>query len=145
MIKRDRILSEGMTMMGIPSLGGIQETTCLKLEFVNGWLFTIDENRVKDENVRERVLTYKRDCYQALYNHFHKKHSHSQEIEIPHITTSNPTQTSLRLVSESRLTWGQQAAREIWVSEGLPLTPAMLAASAQGNLFTYVAKQEITP
>ena len=59
-LKRDPILAEGMTIMVMPSVGGIQETTCLKLELVNGWLFGIDESRVKDEETRQRVLAYKR-------------------------------------------------------------------------------------
>ena len=47
-IQRDPILSEGGTMVVLPSPGGAQETLCLKLELINGWLFTIDESRVKE-------------------------------------------------------------------------------------------------
>lgn len=43
--------------------------TCLPLEYVYGWLFTIDANLVA-ENVRERVADYQRECYDALYDHF---------------------------------------------------------------------------
>lgn len=41
-VKDDPVLSEGITTIVIPSPGGAQETTCLKLELVNGWLFKVD-------------------------------------------------------------------------------------------------------
>lgn len=67
-IQRDPILSEGGTMMVLPSPGGVQETLCLRLDLVNGWLFTIDESRVKDEATRQKVLSYKRECYRVLFD-----------------------------------------------------------------------------
>lgn len=45
-INRDPVLAEGILVMGMPSPGGMQETTCLRLDLVHGWLFTIDESRV---------------------------------------------------------------------------------------------------
>lgn len=72
-IKRDPILREGMTVMVIPGVGGGQETTCLKLHLVNGWLFGIEEGRIKDPLVREAVLVYKRECFRVLFEHFYGK------------------------------------------------------------------------
>lgn len=69
-VQRDTILSEGATMMVVPSAGGMQETMCLRLDLVNGWLFGIDDKRVKPE-ARDTVLRYKRECYRVLYEHFH--------------------------------------------------------------------------
>lgn len=68
-VRRDEILSEGVFIMKTPSGGGIQEATCLRLDLLHGWLFTIDHARVKPE-LRARVLTYKRDCYALLHDHF---------------------------------------------------------------------------
>ena len=42
---------------------------CLPLMYVYGWLFTINPDRVKPE-AREKVITYKKQCYEVLYNHF---------------------------------------------------------------------------
>lgn len=51
-VKRDPILSEGMVMMPTPfGRGGNQEAVCLKLDLVNGWLFTIDTNRIDRKSV----------------------------------------------------------------------------------------------
>ncbi len=34
--------------MQVPTAGGHQETVCLPLEYLNGWLFGIDDRRVKE-------------------------------------------------------------------------------------------------
>ncbi|MGN0236765.1 MAG: phage antirepressor N-terminal domain-containing protein [Lepagella sp.] len=46
-----------------------REMLCLPLEYVYGWLFTIDANLVAEAN-RENVKRYQLECYQALYNYF---------------------------------------------------------------------------
>lgn len=46
-----------------------REMLCLPLEYVYGWLFTIDANLVSEAN-RENVKRYQLECYQALYTHF---------------------------------------------------------------------------
>lgn len=71
-IHRDTVLSEGASIMDSPSKGGDQQTFCLPLELLNGWLFGIDENRIKDPNVKARVIEYKKECYQALFDYWTK-------------------------------------------------------------------------
>lgn len=46
-----------------------RQMTCLPLEFVFGWLFTINPDRVAPD-AREAVIRYKLECYEALYDHF---------------------------------------------------------------------------
>lgn len=45
------------------------EMLCLPLEYIYGWLFTIDANLVAEAN-REKVASYQRECYDILYRHF---------------------------------------------------------------------------
>lgn len=71
-IKRNQILSEGIFIMKTPSKGGYQETVCLPLEMLNGWLFGIDTNRIKNPEVKARVIEYQRECYQALFDYWTK-------------------------------------------------------------------------
>lgn len=71
-ISRDLVLSEGKAIMTLPSAGGMQETTLLRLELVNGWLFGIDTRRVKPEK-RDAIITYQRECHRVLFEHFHDK------------------------------------------------------------------------
>lgn len=49
----------------IPSPGGPQTMTCLPLDNLNGWLFSIQAARVKPE-FRERLRTYQKECFQVL-------------------------------------------------------------------------------
>jgi hypothetical protein len=122
----------------MPSIGGPQETTLLKLELVNGWLFGIDESRVKDEETRQRVLAYKRECYQVLFQHFYgRTHGAAKAADVE--GTAESEATRLRMVSESRHVFGNQAAAQLWFRLGLPVVPAMLHDPRQPDLFAYPA------
>jgi hypothetical protein len=44
-------------MITAPSNGGLQEMLMLPVNFLNGWLFGIDSNRVKPE-IRDRLIAY---------------------------------------------------------------------------------------
>lgn len=68
-IRRNQVLDEGMVMMTIPSVGGIQEGACLRLDLLNGWLFGVEVNRVRPE-LKERLLNYQRECYGVLWRYW---------------------------------------------------------------------------
>ncbi len=74
-IDRDPVLSEvkGVCVIHTPSTsgrgGGPQEMICLPLDYLNGWLFGVNANRVK-EDIREKLITYQRECYRVLADHF---------------------------------------------------------------------------
>ncbi len=71
-INRDTILSEivrGVRVTRTPDQGGVQTMICLPLDGVHGWLFGINDKRVKPE-IRDALLRYKRECYQVLYEAF---------------------------------------------------------------------------
>lgn len=73
LIKRDPVLNSGITVMVIPSKGGNQETVCLPLNKLNGWLFKIDANRYRHDMKRfNAIVTYQNNCYDVLFDHFHK-------------------------------------------------------------------------
>lgn len=128
-LKRDPILSEGITMVVIPSPGGPQETTCLRLDLVHGWLFTMEEGRVKDEETRQRVLTYKRDCYAVLFQHFYGRRN------VPGDEVHEANAPKVRMITEVRHTFGVPAAKQLWLKLQLPVVPAMFDTSGQGDLF----------
>jgi hypothetical protein len=71
-IKRNHVLNKGMVMMTIPSNGGFQEMVMLPVNYLNGWLFGIDSNRVKPE-IRDRLIAYQTECFEVLANHFMPK------------------------------------------------------------------------
>ena len=84
-IQRNAILNTAMSMMDTPSNGGKQKTACLPLDYLNGWLFGVDANRVKPE-IRERLLTYQRECFRVLNNHFNQP---KQTIKLPAPANAN--------------------------------------------------------
>lgn len=46
------------------------DMVCLPIEHVHGWLFGIDASKVNQE-AREALLAYKRECYRVLFEHFY--------------------------------------------------------------------------
>ena len=71
-IKRNEILNSAIAMMATPSNGGEQQMICLPLDYLNGWLFGVDARRVKPE-IRSHLLTYQRECFRVLNEHFNKR------------------------------------------------------------------------
>lgn len=135
-VQRDPVLSEGASIMKVPfGRGGAQDTLCLPLELLNGWLFGIDSNRIKDEDVRQKVLTYQRECYRVLHDHFLGKKTGREEM-LNEEEASESEGTRLRLVTEGRQTFGTQAAAQLWFQLGLPIVPAMLEQPRQTDLFS---------
>lgn len=139
-VKRDPILAEGMAIMATPfGRGGDQDAVCLKMDLVNGWLFTIDSARIKDDAVREKVILYQRECHAVLFRHFYKGAKPNSEPLIieDHEETQNPDGSKVRLVTECRQTFGTKASGQLWFQLGLPTVPAMIEQSRQYDLLDF--------
>lgn len=135
-LKRDTILAEGITVMVIPSIGGAQETVVMRLDLINGWLFTIDESRVKNDEIRQKVLAYKRECYSVLHEHFQPNRKEAPPPQIDDWLQESNT-TKLKMIAEARHIFGNQSAAQIWFKVGMPQAPAMLQDQRQITLFDY--------
>lgn len=71
-IERDSVLSSTMVMITtVAKDGKNREMSVLPLEYLNGWLFGIDDTRVK-EAIRPKIIDYKKQCYIVLYEYFNK-------------------------------------------------------------------------
>ena len=68
-IRRDPVLSEATGNVVVTTTGGRQQMLCLPLDYLNGWLFSVDAARVKPE-LRERLIRYQRECYRVLAEAF---------------------------------------------------------------------------
>jgi hypothetical protein len=73
-INRDPVLSKyvsGVVITPTPlsKYTNPQEMVCLRLDYLNGWLFGINASRVKEE-VRDRLLRYQEECYRILADAF---------------------------------------------------------------------------
>jgi hypothetical protein len=133
-IQADPILSEGGTVTVLPSAGGPQETFCLRMDLLHGWLFTIDESRVKDEETRQRVLLYKRECYAVLFRHFTNGQSVAPVALDEDGDTATPDGLKLRKVNTAVRCFGERAGAQLWVKLGLEWVPAMAGALSQPDL-----------
>jgi hypothetical protein len=55
----------------VASDGKKRQMACIPLKKLNGWLFSINPEKVKPE-LRETISLYQEECFQALYNYWHK-------------------------------------------------------------------------
>ena len=69
-IRRDPVLSEETRSIDVTSTRrGTQPMVCLPLDYISGFLFGLNADRVKPE-LRERVILYQRECYKVLAEAF---------------------------------------------------------------------------
>jgi hypothetical protein len=121
-VKGDPVLAEAVAVIATPFGRHGQEETCLRLEFVNGWLMGIDSRRVR-EVARQRLIEYQRECHRVLFSHFYGKATGS----VPQLDEPEESESvRLRMVTEARQTFGVRAGAELWFKLGLPIVPAML-------------------
>ncbi|WP_051227694.1 phage antirepressor N-terminal domain-containing protein [Oceanospirillum beijerinckii] len=69
-IQRDEVLSSTACMMhAVAEDGKNRQLLCLPVEYLNGWLFGVDEKRVKPE-IKQRLIQYKKECYKVLSDYW---------------------------------------------------------------------------
>jgi len=142
-IKRDAVLSATIRVIRtVAQDGKNRDVFCLPLRFLNGWLFGVDENRVRAE-IRDKVIAYKRECYDVLWRHFHP--TAGLALAANDAAATAPTEDDddadtlasmphremrawIDLVREARLLGGRRAAMAIWDSSPLPPLPGYRAA-----------------
>lgn len=83
-IKRDEDLAEGLRSILLlrPDAGQRYEVSCLRLEYLPGFLFGITTSKVR-ENLRPQVRRYKRECYRVLWEAFQRGELFGGEDELP--------------------------------------------------------------
>ncbi|WP_252320339.1 MULTISPECIES: phage antirepressor N-terminal domain-containing protein [Symbiopectobacterium] len=54
-----------------PSKGGIQSMLCLPLKKLNGWLFSINPEKVK-ASIRGKLIAYQEECFAVLHDYWKK-------------------------------------------------------------------------
>jgi hypothetical protein len=145
-IRRDAILNEGVCITHIPSEGGPQETVCLPLHLLTGWLFGVDDRRIRDPEVRSKILAYKRECYRVLHQHFLGHIDEDDLVDDLPVSADNKVfgvrlakaNAAARLISAVNAIYGPEAARALWErDEHLPrlshLSVGALAGTASDD------------
>jgi hypothetical protein len=69
-IQEDEVLNSVAIQITVTASDGKgYKTTCIPLDYLNGWLFKLNPSKVAPE-ARDRVITYQRECYRVLAKHF---------------------------------------------------------------------------
>ena len=92
----------------------------LPLDYLNGWMFGINANRVKTE-IRDNLLRYQEECYRILADAFLTR---SPE------TAVTPTETSLLQVREMGLAIARMAEEQIEFERRVTKTESRLDKAA---------------
>jgi len=91
-IKENQILNGSVSIIEIVAEDGKnREMVCLPIDMINGWLFTINPNKVSEE-IRPLVIYYQKECYRALFEFWNKP----KEIESPKPVEPAPLPGSFR-------------------------------------------------
>jgi hypothetical protein len=135
-INRDPILSEVTSSVTVTVTEGGQrgQMLCLPLDYLNGFLFGINANRVKPA-IRERLLRYQRDCYQVLAQAF---------TSAAAADTTTPAMAALIQVREMGLALVRLAEEQMEFERRLVTTESRLerAAVVYGDLTRRVSALE---
>ncbi len=117
-LREHPILSSTVTIIvTVGADGKPREMVCIPLKYVYGWLFTINPGKVAPE-ARETVERYSRECYEVLYNHFHRTLTRQLEAnaaEIELLKEINDAITQERVQRERRKR-GEQALEKLRAS-----------------------------
>lgn len=99
----------GCIHMNIPSAGGLQKMLVLPLKKLNGWLFSINPEKVRAD-IRDKLIQYQEECFTVLHDYWTKGNT-----ENPRKKTTVDERTPLRdavnmLVSKKRLMYPEAYA-----------------------------------
>lgn len=61
----------GCIHMNIPSAGGLQKMLVLPLKKLNGWLFSINPEKVRAD-IRDKLIQYQEECFTVLHDYWNK-------------------------------------------------------------------------
>lgn len=118
-LRRDDVLSPSVVIMTTETAAGPRETVCLPLNLLpGGFLFGISTGSIPDPEVRERVLTYKRECHDVLYQHFFGRAAERQAR-----AARSELRDRLKAVQIAMQLSTRAAARDVWNELGLPHLP----------------------
>ncbi|MFP8677659.1 phage antirepressor N-terminal domain-containing protein [Enterobacter asburiae] len=90
----------GCIHMNIPSAGGIQKMLVLPLKKLNGWLFSINPEKVRAD-IRDNLIQYQEECFTVLHDYWTKgeaKNPRKAKKALPGKITSEQQEAIKQLV-----------------------------------------------
>jgi phage antirepressor YoqD-like protein len=80
----------GHIKIPLQTAGGIQEMLCIPLKKLNGWLFSVNPQKVRPE-IRNTVIRYQEECFQTLHEYWIKGSSENPRANT-NLITIDPAQ-----------------------------------------------------
>ena len=72
-IKEDPVLNSVVSLRETTAIDGKSyDTLTLPLKYLNGFLFTISDKRLKNEEAKKKLALYKTECYDVLFKYFNQ-------------------------------------------------------------------------
>lgn len=100
-ISRNPVLGPVSSLTWMQVGGQRREVFCLPLDYVHGWLFSIDSNRVMEE-ARPKLITYQRECYKALKEYFTREQETVSPAMLEHVKRVEALQAELEAYKDQR-------------------------------------------
>lgn len=91
--------------------GKIRTMLCMPIKKLNGWLFSINPEKVKPE-IKDDVIAYQEECFEALYNYWHKGEAVNPRFE--KITDKQAYQ--LKTAVEKRCKNNKEYYQAVWTA-----------------------------
>lgn len=139
-INRDEILSEVARIISVSVTDTLRtrdrEMLCLPLDFVNGFLFGINAQRVNPE-VKPKLLRYQRECYQVLADAFIDR-----PVSDDWMQTSPETIATLKQIRENALAVARLAEEQMQMM--VRLDKAAIIVGQHGKRITAL-EQKLAP
>ena len=90
------------TLIKVPTqTRGMQESLCIPYEKLNGWLFSINHNRV-GANIKDKLIKYKEECFEVLHRYFEIKHQIKQKVPPTQLDLITPYEVRRDLTTTRR-------------------------------------------
>ncbi|EBY1787347.1 hypothetical protein DU195_22380 [Salmonella enterica subsp. enterica serovar Telhashomer] len=70
----------GCCDIATPSKGGIQKMLCIPLKKLNGWLFSINPEKVRAD-IRDKLIQYQEECFTVLHDYWTKGNAVRKDTE----------------------------------------------------------------
>lgn len=71
----------GVAVIATPSAGGVQESICIPLRKLPGWLGTLEPGRVKSLEARKRIEEFQDECDDALWQYWNDGHAINPRLQ----------------------------------------------------------------
>ena len=119
----------GISITEIPTASGGQETICMPLRKLPGWLMTIQASRVKDVEAAAKVRLYQSECDDVLWKYWTEGH-----VEHPELATTVVDYAIDRAGLRAPETWTQDLAHKIEQTRGYAKGTYEMVKSALGRI-----------